>query len=59
MSLFPSEAEQIRQIDQAGDLEPGSFALSDDELDHALRSGSGFAQGKMRIMAFFSHVMMP
>ena len=55
MSLFPSEAEQIRQIDQAGDLEPGSFALSDDELDHALRSGSGFAQGKMRIMAFFSH----
>ena len=55
MSLFPSETEQIRQIDQASDLEPGSFALSDDELDHALRSGSGFAQGKMRIMAFFSH----
>ena len=55
MSLFPTEAEQIRQIDQAGDLEPGSFVLSDTELDHALRSGSGFAQGKMRIMAFFSH----
>ena len=52
---IPTEAHQIENIDQAeSEKTPSAFVLSQAEIEHELRtSGSGFAQGKQRIMELF------
>ena len=52
---IPTEAQQIENIDQAeSEKTPSAFVLSQAEIEHELRtSGSGFAQGKQRIMELF------
>ena len=52
---LPTEAQQIENIDQAeSEKTPSAFVLSQAEIEHELRtSGSGFAQGKQRIMELF------
>lgn len=59
LSLFPTEAVQIEQIDQmiAASAErqtPSALVLSQEEIDHALRRGSGFEGGKIRIAAIYA-----
>ncbi len=58
-SLFPSENEQRKQIENmiAASTEsekPFVLVLSDEEIEHVLRRGSGFEGGKMRIAAFYA-----
>lgn len=58
-SLFPSEIEQQKQIENmvaasAEREKPSALILSDDEINHALRRGSGFEGGKLRIAAFYA-----
>lgn len=52
---IPTEAQQIENIDQAeSDKTLSAFVLPQAEIEHELRtSGSGFAQGKQRIMELF------
>ena len=58
-SLFPSEIEQQTLIENmvaasAEREKPSALILSDDEINHALRHGSGFEGGKLRIAAFYA-----
>ena len=54
LSFFPSEAEQIEQIDRRAETEKVSaFSFSGEDIALAMASGSGFANGKERIVAFF------
>ena len=54
LSFFPNEAEQIEQIDRRAETEKVSaFSFSGDDIALAMASGSGFANGKERIVAFF------
>ena len=52
---IPTEAQQIEKIDQAeSERTLSAFVLPQAEIEHELRtSGSGFAQGKQRIMELF------
>lgn len=52
---LPTEAQQVENIDQAeSEKTPSAFVLPQAEIEHELRtSGSGFAQGKQRIMELF------
>ena len=52
---LPTEAQQIENIDQAeSEKTLSAFVLPQAEIEHELRtSGSGFAQGKQRIMELF------
>ena len=52
---IPTEAQQIENIDQAeSEKTLSAFVLPQAEIEHELRtSGSGFAQGKQRIMELF------
>ena len=52
---IPTEAQQVENIDQAeSEKTPSAFVLPQAEIEHELRtSGSGFAQGKQRIMELF------
>ena len=60
LSFFPSEAEQIEQIDRRAETEKVSaFSFSGEDIALALASGSGFAQGKERIAAFFQENHTP
>ena len=60
LSFFPSEAEQIEQIDQRAETEKVSaFSFSGEDIALAMASGSGFAQGKERIAAFFQENHIP
>ena len=69
--LIPGEEEQIAEIDRQA-LEPvqpttppraeaktSAFSVSDEEIENALRRGSGFAGGKMRIAAFYENHPSP
>ena len=58
LSFFPSEAEQIEQIDRRAETEKVS-AFSSEDIALALASGSGFAHGKERIVAFFQENHTP
>lgn len=50
LSFFPSEAEQIRQIDRMAESEmPSAFLVSQEEIEQVLRQGSGYQDGKLRI----------
>ena len=60
LSLFLTEAEQIEQIDRRAETEKVSaFSFSGDDIALALASGSGFAQGKERIAAYFEEDHTP
>ena len=60
LSFFLTEAEQIEQIDRRAETEKVSaFSFSGEDIALALASGSGFAQGKERIAAFFQENHTP
>ena len=67
LSLFPSEEEQIKTVDAIRIHRPiGTersdrpvLALSDEEIDHVLRRGSGFEGGKQRIAALYAQNPTP
>ena len=55
LSFFVTEAEQIEQIDQRAETEQVSaFSFSEADWRTALASGSGFANGKERIAAYYT-----
>ena len=55
LSFFATEAEQIAQIDQRAETEQVSaFSFSEADWRTALASGSGFANGKERIAAYYT-----
>lgn len=57
LGLFPTEAEQLHIIQEAESVAnaPSAFAFSQADIDAALRHGSGFAGGKLRIYGFYRH----
>ena len=60
LSFFPSEAEQIEQIDRRAETDKVSaFSFSGEDIALALASGSGFAHGKERIAAYFEENHTP
>ena len=58
MSFFPSEAEQIQSIAEAESVKqtPSAFSMfiSQDDIDHILRTGGNEEDARMRIAAEFS-----
>ncbi|MBQ9210157.1 MAG: DEAD/DEAH box helicase family protein [Clostridia bacterium] len=66
---FPTEAEQIAEIDRQeweaatpevpfqapshAEAKSSAFSVSDEEIDHVLLRGSGFAGGRLRIAALY------
>ena len=55
LSFFATEAEQIAQIDQRAETEKVSaFSFSEADWRAALASGSGFENGKARIIAYYA-----
>jgi len=58
MSLFPTEAEQIAYIDTAESVNstPSAFSMfiSQDDIDHILRTGGNADEARMKIAAEFS-----
>ena len=58
MSLFPTEAEQIAYIDTAESVNstPSAFSMfiSQDDIDHILRTGGNADAARMKIAAEFS-----
>ena len=55
LSFFLTETEQIAQIDQRAETEQVSaFSFSEADWRAALASGSGFANGKERIAAYYT-----
>ena len=60
LSFFPTEAEQIEQIDRRAETEKVSaFSFSGEDIALAMASGSGFSRGKERIVAFFQEDHTP
>ena len=60
LSFFLTEAEQIEQIDRRAETEKVSaFSFSGEDIALALASGSGFAQGKEQIAAYFEENHTP
>ena len=60
LSFFLSEAEQIEQIDRRAETEKVSaFSFSGEDIALVMASGSGFAQGKERIAAYFEENHTP
>ena len=56
MSFFPSEAEQIQSITEAESVTPSAFSMfiSQDDIDHILRTGGNADAARMKIAAEFS-----
>ena len=55
LSFFATEAEQIAQIDRRAETEQVSaFSFSEADWRAALASGSGFENGKARIIAYYA-----
>ena len=55
LSLFPSEEGQTEQTAQAGDEKSSAFSIPQEDINRALRQGSGFEGGKHRIYEWFQH----
>ena len=55
LSLFPTEQEQIGQIQQAEDEKSSAFFIPQADINRALREGSGFEGGKYRIYQWFQN----
>ena len=67
---LPTEEEQIEEIDRMdqepeiakaprAEAKPSAFSVSDEEIDHVLRRGSGFAGGRLRIAALYDSQPSP
>ena len=54
LSLFPTEDEQIKIIDEAESEMPFAFSISDTDFENLLRIGSNTSNARMRIVAEFS-----
>lgn len=54
LSLFPTEDEQIKIIDEAESEMPFAFYISDTDFENLLRTGSNTSDARMRIVAEFS-----
>ena len=56
MSFFPSEAEQIQSIAEAESVTPSAFSMfiSQDDIDHILRTSGNADAARMKIAAEFS-----
>ena len=60
LSLFLTEQEQRQTIAAAESVKtPSAFALSQAEIDHALRGGSGYGGGRLRIYGLYQHSPEP
>ena len=69
--LIPTEAEQIAAVDSAvsgpappdppplAEAHASAFSVSDEDIDQALRHGSGYAGGKLRIAALYASAPSP
>lgn len=55
LTLFPTEEQQIKIIDETVELESTVFSISQADIDDELVRGSGFQDGKKRIVEFFSN----
>src|SRR5699024_447312 len=54
LSFFLSENEQIRIIEEESSVKtPGSFSASEEDIEAALKSGTGFQGGKLRIYRMY------
>ncbi|MCD8142855.1 MAG: class I SAM-dependent methyltransferase, partial [Clostridiales bacterium] len=52
--IFPTEAEQITQIDHEAESEmPSAFSLLQEDIDHVLRLGGRTEQTRMEVAALF------
>ena len=49
LTLFPTVEQQIEAIEQAEDKKTSAFSISQEEIDHALCSGTGVQNGKFRV----------
>ena len=56
LSFFPTEQAQIAQIDHAESVQPSAFSMliSQNEMDHLLRTGGNADEARMKIIAEFS-----
>ena len=56
LSLFPTEEEQIAYIAEAESYTPSAFSMfiSQDDIDHILRTGGNADEARMKITAEFS-----
>ena len=56
LSFFPTEEAQIAQIDHAESVQPSAFSMliSQNEMDHLLRTGGNADEARMKIIAEFS-----
>lgn len=54
LSLFPTEDEQIKIIDEAESDAPFAFSISETDLENLLRVGSNTDNARMRIIAEYS-----
>jgi len=55
LTLFPTEEQQIKIIDETVERESTVFSISQADIDDELVRGSGFQDGKKRIVEFFSN----
>lgn len=55
LTLFPTEEQQIKIIEETVEHESTVFSVSQAEIDAELIRGSGFQDGKKRIVEFFSN----
>ena len=54
LSLFPSEREQIQSIQEGSSVKtPDPSSVSKEDIDAELRRGTGTADGKLRVHAFY------
>jgi len=54
LTLFPTEEEQIKSIDEAESELPFAFSVPDTDLENLLRTGSNSDDARMRIITEFS-----
>ena len=56
LSFFPTEQAQIAQIDHAESVQPSAFSMliSQNEMDHLLRTGGNADEARMKIIVEFS-----
>lgn len=54
LTLFPTEEDQIKIIDEAEDELPFAFSISETDLENLLRVGSNTDNARMRIIAEYS-----
>ncbi len=53
LSIFPTEEEQIETIEKAVEEKTTAFSISQKNIDDVLTKGTGFQDGKYRLVDFF------